>query len=125
MKQAIKRKKKDLPLNLAALPEFVDRLPLCYSKERRCVPPLIYLFWNGGIVPVLAQIDHRNQAVVDRCISHKDNIESEYSIDHRAGTEHTKDHLLKSSPVTQKSCALLIIFHRLAVPTAHASLSPR
>lgn len=110
---------------MTALPEFVDTPPLCYSKERRSVPPLIYLFWDGGTVPVLSQIHHRNQAVVNRRIGRKDNIESAYSIRHRAGTEHKKDHLLKSSPVTQKSRALLIIFHRLTVPAVHVRLSQR
>lgn len=80
-----------------------------------CVQKLNYLFWDGGIVPVLCQVNFGNQAVVIRNVSQKDNTESNYSIRHVADTEQKKNDLLETSPLTQKSCGVIIILHRLRI----------
>lgn len=73
---------------------------------------LNYLFWDGGIAPILRQVNFRNQAVMVRSVGHEDNRENDDSIRHYAGTEQKKGDQLETSPLAQKSCGVLIIPHR-------------
>lgn len=82
-----------------------------YLYSRRCVKKIYYLQRDDGIVPILGQVDLRNQAVVSGNVGHKDNRESTKSIGKDAGTEHEEDNLLETSPLTQERCGIIIILH--------------
>jgi len=69
-------------------------------------------------VPVLGQVDLRNQAVVTGSVSQEDNRESE-SIGKNAGTEQEEDDLLETSPLAQKSDGVFVILHGLRAQTVH------
>lgn len=92
---------------------------------RSSVNRLNYLFRDGSIVPVVGQVNFRNQAVVVWNVSQEDDTERNCSIRHDARTEQEKNYLLETSPLPQKSCAVIIVCHCLQIQTVHFSFCPR
>lgn len=82
-----------------------------FSSLENCVQTLNYLFWDGGIAPVLREVNFRNQAVMIGSVGHEDNRENGDSIRHVDGTEQKKGDQLETSPLAQKSCGVIIIRH--------------
>lgn len=68
-------------------------------------------------MPVLGQVNLRNQTEVIGNVSQEYQRESTESIGKDAGTEQEKDNLLKMSPLMQERCGVIIILHSLKFPT--------
>lgn len=84
---------------------------------------LRYLCRDDSLVPILGQVDLRNQAVVSGNVSHVNEREGTESIGKDAGTEQEEDNLLETSPLAQKSCGVIIVLH--GVRTLNRDLGSR
>lgn len=75
----------------------------------------MYLHWDGGVGPGLAQVKRRHQTLVIGRVGYKHNVEGVDSIDNRTGAQQEQDHLLETAPLSQEGRRLFIVPHVGAV----------
>lgn len=78
---------------------------------RKVGPCNAHLSGNGGIEPLLGQIDLRDQAVMVGRVSQEDGAEGDDSIGQHAQAEQREDQQLEATPLTQKGDLLIVVLH--------------
>lgn len=70
-----------------------------------------HLCGDGGVEPLLGQVDLRDQAVMVGCVSKEDGAEGDDSVGQHAEAEQGEDQQLEAAPLTQKGHLLAVIQH--------------
>lgn len=74
-------------------------------------PDSAHLCGDGGVEPLLGQIDLRDQAVMVGHVSQEDGVEGDDSIGQHAEAEQGEDQQLEATPLTQKGHLLVVVLH--------------